>query len=313
MKKEHMLLVATLGLAFVAIPAFADDRTSGFGVLSPTKIMVSTSTTRVSVPAIQQNRLQKAKRDIESVRKEVRTEISDIREGAHKEVREAREGLRDEAKNLRQGFFASSTAKGTAPMIKRLIEERREEFKDQLEVRREEVKNKIETERLRLNEKLKTLKDERKKQIIQKVNTEIQALNARKLDHYSNVLNQIEEVLKKVGTRVDNASARGLNVATVRTNITAVETAIATARTAIVAQSTKVYTVAITTEENLKNDTGVTRQALREDLSVVQNLVKTAYTALRTTAVSLAQIPRINQSNGSATSTATTTATSTTN
>lgn len=312
MKKEHMLLVAILGFAFVALPAFADDR-----LIPLSATMIGTSTNRVPVPVIQQNKLQEAKREIESARKEKRTEVKDIRQNALKDTREAREGLRDEVKTIRQGVLASSTVIMVTPEMKREIEERREEFKRQLEVRKDEMKLKIEAEKLRLREKLKTIKDERKKQTVQKVNTEIQTLNTRKLEHYSNVLNQIEEVLKKVGTRVDNASARGLEVGTVRTNIIAVETAISTARTAIVAQSTKVYTVAVTTEGNLKNDTGVTRQALQKDLSAVQSLVKNAHEALRKAVVSLAQVPRIN---GTATttagqigtSTATSTATSTT-
>jgi hypothetical protein len=310
MKKEHMLLVATLGLAFMAIPAFANDRAlqlPGAGILVPKVPMTSTTTKDALVPVIKikKDKLQEVKREAEAVRKETRKDIKEIRGEARQEIDEAREGLRDDVKTIRQNVFASTTMGIVTPEMKRAIEERREEFKHQLEEKKDEVKTKIETEKLRLNEKLKSIKDERKKQTVQKVNTEIQALNARKLEHYSNVLNQIEEVLKKVGTRVDNASARGLEVGTMRTNMTAVETAITTARTAIIAQSAKVYTVTVTTEGKLKNDTGVTRQQLQKDLSVVQNLVKMAHEALRKTAVSLAQIPRIN--NGSATSTATTT------
>lgn len=308
-----MVLVATLGLAFVALPAFADDRIPSLnsGVFMPKATMVGTSTPRV--PVIRQNKPQEVKREIESIRKESQKEVKDIRGKALKEAQEAREGLHDEVKTIRQNVLSSTTVFMVTPEMKRNIEERREEFKHQLEGKKEDVKKKIETEKLRLSEKLKSIKDERKKQTVQKVNAEIQALNVRKLEHYSSVLNQIEEVLKKVGTRVDNASVRGLEVGAVRTNMTAVETAIAAARTAIVAQSTKVYTVTITTEGGLKNDTGVTRQALQKDLSVVQSLVKNAHEALRKAVVSLAQVPRIS---GTATTTAgqmgTSTATSTT-
>lgn len=310
MKKEHMLLTVALGLSLVAIPAFADDRTAPLmntGVYMPKAPLVATSTPKVPLPVTQKNKLQEAKREIEEARKETRGEIKDLRQKALKEAHEAREGLRDDVKALRQNVLASTSAGMVAPEMKKIIEERREEFKQQLEVRKEDMKKKLEAEKVRLNEKLKTIKDERKKQTVQKVNGELQALNARKLEHYSNVLNQIEEVLKKVGTRVDNAAARGLEVGTVRTNMTAVETAIAQARAAIVTQSAKVYTVTVTTEGNLKNDTGATRQVLQKDLSVVQNLVKAAHDALRKAAVSLAQVPRVNDTNGSATSTATTT------
>lgn len=302
MKKEHMVLVAALGLAFVALPAFAE---STIPPLPAT--MIGTSTNGVPVPVIKQKKLQEVKHEIEEARKETRSEVKNIREKALKETREAREDLYDEVKTLRQGVPASSTVIMVTQEMKREIEERREEFKLQFEDRKNEVKQKIEVEKLRLNEKLKTIKDERKKQTVQKVNAEIQAINTRKLEHYSNVLNQIEEVLKKVGTRVDNAAARGIEVGAVRTNMVAVQTAITTARAAIVTQSTKVYTVTVTTEGKLKNDTGVTRKALQNDLSVVQNLVKAAHEALRKAAVSLAQVPRINDTNGSATSTATTT------
>ncbi len=308
MKKEHMLLVATLGLAFVAVPALADDRLLqplNTGVFVPKATMMGTTTPKVPVSVIQQNKLQEAKRELEASRKEKQGEIKDIRQKALKDAQESREGFRDDVKAIRQNVLASTSVIMVTPEMRKEIEERREEFKNKLEEQKDVMKAKIEAEKLRLSEKLKTIKDERKKQTVQKVNTEIQALNTRKLEHYSNVLNQIEEVLKKVGTRVDNASARGLDVGTVRTNMIAVETAISAARAAIVTQSAKVYTVTVTTEGKLKNDTGATRQALQKDLSGVQNLVKTAHDALRKTAVSLAQVPRIN--NGSATSTATTT------
>lgn len=287
MKKDNVLMIAALGLAFVALPAFAEE--------------VTTTSTPVA-PAIVKPVMQQELQRIQQLRKDAVGGIKDMRGD-----------LRQDVKTIQQNVRVGTTTREDA---KKAIEARRADFKQQVDIKKEEAKKKIESEKTLLKEKLKAVKDEKKKQAVQKVNDQINALNAKRLEHFTNVLNQIEDVLKKVGSRADKAALRGLDVGVVKTNMTAVEASIAAARAAIVAQSSKTYTINITTEGELKNNTGAARQALHADLATVRDLVKVAHEALRTATVSLAKVPRVDQ-NGApvATSTApvaTTTATTTT-
>ena len=153
----------------------------------------------------------------------------------------------------------------------------------------------IEERRAELQTRLQSIRDERKKQAVERIHTAVNALNERMTGHFINVLDQIDKVLDRVESRTDKAEANGLDVSTVRPEITNAENAIAAARAAVEAQAGKVYEVQITgSETTLRADVGKTRQELHEDLTGVRDLVKAAREAVRNAAVTLAQIPRVN-------------------
>ena len=85
---------------------------------------------------------------------------------------------------------------------KNLMERVKGEFKNKVEAKREEVKSKIEAKRGELKEKLGKIKDERKKQVVEKVYNQINELNKRRLDHFSAVLEKLEKVLDRISNRV---------------------------------------------------------------------------------------------------------------
>lgn len=154
--------------------------------------------------------------------------------------------------------------------------------------------------------------DEKKKNIAQHINKQLQELNAKRLKHFSNDLAQMEKVLVKVKARAEKAAAGGADMKAINAKIAAFEGAVATARAAIAAQSAKVYSVEITTTDgHLKDNTGVTRQALQKDLKAVSDLVKDAHEALKGITKELAKV-RIAEKKEKH-QTATTTATTTTN
>ena len=153
----------------------------------------------------------------------------------------------------------------------------------------------IEERRAELQTRLQSIRDERKKQAVERIHEAVNALNERMTDHFTNVLDQIDKMLDRVESRTDKAEANGLDVSTVRPEITNAENAIAAARAAVEAQAGKVYEVQITgSETTLRADVGKTRQELHEDLTGVRDLVKAAREAVRNAAVTLAQIPRVN-------------------
>lgn len=212
----------------------------------------------------------------------------------------------DTEQEMRERSMGIKTASSSSEMVSR-----REEFRQRFESRKEEVKKKFEDEKVRLGEKLKKIKDERKKEMVKKINEQFQELNTRKLEHFSSVLDQMEEVLVKIKARAARATIGSADMSVLNTKIAAFETAVTTARVAIVAQSAKVYSIEITTEGNLRNNTGVTRQALQGNLKTVFDLVKTAHESLKDIHKELASIRIVDREQK--TSTASTTATTTSN
>ncbi|OGN30401.1 MAG: hypothetical protein A3I92_02085 [Candidatus Yanofskybacteria bacterium RIFCSPLOWO2_02_FULL_43_10b] len=74
--------------------------------------------------------------------------------------------------------------------------------------------------------------------------------------------------------------------------VTAAAAAVETSRAAIAAQAAKTYTIAITSETGLKQDVGVVRQQLNNDLRTTQNTVQAVREMARKAATTLAQLPK---------------------
>lgn len=201
--------------------------------------------------------------------------------------------VRQEVKDVRQNVKQELEAKRAE--VKQQIETRREEFKANVEAKREEMKQQAETKKEELKQKLQVVKDERKKQIVERLDTKVQELNQKRLDHFGNVLEKIEGVLEKIVSRTDKAEANGRDVSAVRTAIENVKTAVAAARDAIAAQAGKTYSITVTTEANLKTDVGSVRQQLVNDLKAVQYKVQAARQAAVAAAQALARIPRVDE------------------
>ncbi|MBI1971444.1 MAG: hypothetical protein HYS52_01175 [Candidatus Wildermuthbacteria bacterium] len=185
--------------------------------------------------------------------------------------------------------------KAQREQAKQELRSKRAEFQNMVKSKKEEVKSQIEAKQATLKERLQRVKDEKKKQAVERLYSSINELNARMADHFANVLNQIEDVLDRVKSRAGKAEANGLDVLLARTAITAAEIAIASARDEVKTQAGKIYTIEVQSEQTLKSDAGTSRQALHNDLSLLKEKVKAARDAVKQAAVALAQIPRVNE------------------
>lgn len=179
--------------------------------------------------------------------------------------------------------------------LKKELEQKKEEFKKSIDATKAEIKEKVEAKRAELKERLAKIKDERKKEIVERIAKQLNELNERTLNHFSNVLEKLDAVLLRISSRADKVESRGLDVKTVRAAISEAKNAIAASRAAITAQSAKVYTVTISTEDTLKIDVGKARQMLHDDLAKVRETVKAAREAVRKALVILAQIPKVDE------------------
>ncbi len=221
----------------------------------------------------------------------VREGVRDVRQNVRQNIKDMRQDVRLNVKDVRQNIKQSVQERRAE--LKTQIQEKRDEFKKTIETKREELKTKIEAQKETLKTRLKAIKDDRKKQIVERVADNMNNLNQRMTDHFSNVLNQIEDVLNHVSSRADKAEANGKNVTAARTAIANAKIAITAARTAVANQAGKAYSPTVTTESTLKNDVGALRKTLYEDLKKVQDVVKAARDAVRQAAVTLAQIPNV--------------------
>ncbi|GEM_PF-5635545 len=115
------------------------------------------------------------------------------------------------------------------------------------------------TRREEFKQKMQTIRDERKKKIVERADAKIAEINKRRTDAMTRHLDKMSEILAKV-------KARGGDT-------TAAEAAVAEARSAVVAQAAKIYTITITTENKLKINVGETMKALKADLQAVHQKI----------------------------------------
>ncbi len=228
-------------------------------------------------------------------------------------VRAVRQNLGEEAQRLRESTRAALQVKRED--FQREAELTREQFQKDVESARESAKRELEQKREAAKKEIEDIKDQRKKDAIKRIGLNFMEINTRMVERYTANLNQLDRVLMNIITRTDGAQSRGLVVSTVRTAIAAASTSIASARAAVVAQSGKTYAAAITSSTTARADLGAIRDSLKNDLKATEAAVKSARNAVHAAAVTLAQVPRIGETESPATSSVpvpTTTATSTT-
>lgn len=227
--------------------------------------------------------------------KEIKTEVRNVRDAVKDEIREQKNNVMSEEKDIRGDFeqFREDQLKKmeeSRNRFREMIKAERNEFKNAMEQKREELKVKIEKEKEQLREGLLKIKNEKKREIVEHVSQKIADLNKKITAHLSDVLVKLENVLVNINSRADKTEAKGLDVGSVRLAIGAAKNRIENARTAIQLQASKIYSITVNSEEMLKPDVGVSRQALQNDLKQLQNVVKEARDAVHSAATTLAGV-----------------------
>ena len=193
------------------------------------------------------------------------------------------------------GTTTGNTLETDRERVRSEIMEMRDDFKTRMDAEKAELQGEIQDKREALRAQLQKVKDERRREVVERIDVRLDELNARMLDHFSNVLDRLEDVLERIASRADKAEGRGLDVSTVRTAITDALSSITSARTAVQVQAGKTCIVTVTTENNLRVDVGKARKCLHDNLTVVREAVKAAKEAVRKAATTLAQIPRVDE------------------
>lgn len=228
------------------------------------------------------------KNKFEEVKKQIeikKSENKNLRENFKTEVK----GLKDELQTQREENKAKIDA------LIESVKIQREEFKKEIEIKKSEVKLKIEGMKTTFKEGLKKIKDENKKISAEKIVDIINNQNTILTDRLSERIDQIDNVLVSIKSRISKANEKGIDVSSLDASVKKAEDAIASAREAITAQTGKTYTTTVTDEATLKSVMKTLRDTFKNDIKGVHEKVKLAHQAVKDTAVTLSQIPKIDE------------------
>jgi len=247
-------------------------------------VFVGVMTSALFVYALEENTSTRRIPDVGNVIKRqadsIRGKINEIRANFKTETTDERQELKTDTRNLRENL--------KTPRME--LEQKREEFLEKIRIERDGLKDKIMEKREDLKDRLNKIKNQRKREIVERIDKSMDELNESMVNHFTQVLDKIEDVLKRAGEKVDMANERGVDVSSIEPLINEAIKAIGQAREAVSFQAGKTYTIEIVDEEGLKNKVGEARQSLRNDLKVVQDTIKNAHEAVRNIIIALSRI-----------------------
>jgi hypothetical protein len=196
-------------------------------------------------------------------------------------------------RNLRQEV--REDIKEKREVVKVEVKKTREESKEKISALRQDLEKMREQGKKDLKAKLAKIKDVKKREATERINDNIAKLNKERTEQFGDVLNKLSSVLDRVDERANRAGSKGVDVANAKTAIATARQAITDANTVVKVQSEKIYTITVTDEATLKQKVGEVRQQLRDDLTKVHDVVKSAREAVRNAATTLAKTPRVNE------------------
>lgn len=214
------------------------------------------------------------------------------------------------------------------------MEEGKARIKEQetkAKARIEENKKKVAELQNKAKARLAEIKDKEKKNLADKLHNEFNRINKIETSHFTKVLSQYNDVLKKVQDRATKAAANGKDITAVTAAIESAKTAIAVAQIAVTAQAAKTYvlnttaivatsTAATTTrdgQEQLMKGLRTAFQTLHEELkndlkTIRDGVIKDARKAVQGAIQALGPVSQGDDKDRKATSTAPTATTTTT-
>ncbi len=172
----------------------------------------------------------------------------------------------DAASKLKQQMQLIKDQKQTAVSLKQQIKER-------IQTKKEEIKEIVATKREEFKAKIQTIKDQKKKALVERIDTKLGNVNTKHTDRYAQALSDLQTFLDRI-----TQSTTGTNALT---NTATAQAAIDSAKLAVENQAVETYTITISTETALRSDVGTIISQLRQDLTTVHKLVVDAKQAIQ--------------------------------
>lgn len=182
-------------------------------------------------------------------------------------------------------FFLSFTLLPTTV----LAQTRSAELKDRMQEKRETMKEKREE----FKQKLQTIRDEKKKAVVERIDSKLSLVNERRTNRMSEHLERLSSILTKIKERAEVAKSSGKDTNAVDAAIASAEASLANAQSAVATQAAKEYVIIIDSETTLKNSVGKTTSQLQSDLQTVHKAVVDAKQAVQRAVRELAKLGRL--------------------
>ncbi|OGK38479.1 hypothetical protein A3F03_03235 [Candidatus Roizmanbacteria bacterium RIFCSPHIGHO2_12_FULL_41_11] len=168
----------------------------------------------------------------------------------------------------------------TTQELKSQWQEKKLEFLETLKLKREEAKESYQLKKQEFETKLQEIKDEKKKQIVKRINNRISVVNKNRSERMIQVLEKLSTIIDRLTEKVNTAKNYDLDTSASEIAIANAKTAVIAAQTAVTTQAGKSYVVEIQTEETLKAMVGSDVSQLESDLKIVHQAVVDAKQAV---------------------------------
>lgn len=136
------------------------------------------------------------------------------------------------------------------------------------------------TARANFLEKVETIKDEKKKEIVKKIDGSLNTVNANQVKRMKDALDRMQKIAAYLSTEVGKLKTIGKDTTVAEAAINNAQQSILAAQSAVTTQGEKTYAPTLTTDQALQQNVTTEMQALRVDLLATQKLVIAARDAL---------------------------------
>lgn len=135
--------------------------------------------------------------------------------------------------------------------------------------------------RLEAKEKFKTIRDEKKRAMVERIDEKIYIMNKTHTARFSAALEKLLVILNRITLKTQNAKSKGFDTSTIDSAIATAKSAIDAAKAAVSTQSAKTYSIEVTGEATSKTTVGSVVSMFRKDLRDVHKLVVDAKQAVQ--------------------------------
>jgi len=179
--------------------------------------------------------------------------------------------------------------------LKTTVSQMRENFKIMLEEKRKEASESFKQKREEFNQRLQTIRDEKKKLLVERINNKLENINKRRTDHMMSVLDRLSSILDRLKQRVDTAKTAGKDTTSLEQAIEAAQTKISEAEAAVTTQAGKVYVAEIVDETTLRETVGEIVSQFQTELRDVHKLVVDARQVVMNAVKEAAKLGKANE------------------
>lgn len=276
-----------------------------------TGVIIASMVFSVATVFAQDQRLEQLKQDDQGRNQQVKDQARELREQAKERTQQAKEQAKQFKEQAQEKVKQTKEeAKKRLDQLKQDAKTRSQQAKDRIKELREQAQEKVKQIKENARQKINQIKDQRKKERADRIVKQLDHVNQVWTDHFSNVLDKLDDVLQRIKTRSEKAAANGKDVSAVNTAIAEAQSKIAAARSAVIEQAKKTYiidTSAINqtgSEQSQQNNlTSALREQfkkmhdqLKNDLMLLRDgVIKDARAAVKNAFQVLSQVPDLNK------------------